>query len=260
MQIAPFALPSNPAVTIYLREATVADCEQFADTDARHNERLTTLILRALQSSPEHFSDPIEWTVQDRQLAAFWYHAHTTDDPSIHLPYDCPHCGEHHDALVPLTDIAGQYQPIKGLPYRFIEHDGERYAVAPLDGHAAEELEGLRAQLPDDPQSAEYQRLTAIIKRHELVASLALPDEKRTRDARISAIEKMVRALPLRSALALHRKAKDAQADMTHGLPSVMVDGELLITAPPVACDKEAGLTTRLRFPVQWGHYLPRLW
>lgn len=260
MQIAPFALPSNPAVTIYLREATVADCEQFADTDARHNERLTTLILRTLQSSPEHFSDPIDWTAQDRQLAAFWYHAHTTDDPSIHLPYDCPHCGEHHDALVPLTDIAQQYQAIQGLPYRFIEHEGERYAVKPLDGHAIEELEGLRAQLPDDTQSAEYQRLSAVIKRHSLVASLELPDEKRPRDPRISAMEKTVRALSLSSAHALHRKADAALAEMAHGLPSVIVDGETLITAPPAACDKEAGLTTRLRFPVQWGDYLPRLW
>lgn len=260
MQIPPLSLPSNSAVTIYLREASVADCEQFADTDARHNERLSTLIFRTLQSSPEHYSDPADWTAQDRQLIAFWYYAHTTDDTSIHLPYDCPHCGEHHDALVQLTEIAEQYRSIQGLAYRFIEHDGQRYMVKPLDGHAMEELEGLRAELPDDVNSADYRRVEAVIKRHSLVACLFLPDEKRPRDTRIRVMEKMVRSLPISSANALNAKVEGALAEMEHGLPSAIVDGETLITAPPVECDKEAGRSTRLRFPVQWSHYLPRLW
>lgn len=260
MQVAPFSLPSAPGVTIYLREATVADCEQFADTDSRHDERLTTMVLRALQSSPEHFSDPIDWTASDRQLAAFWYYAHTTDDPSMHLPYDCPHCGEQHDALVPLTDIAEQYQAIKGLPYRFIEHDGERYAVHPLDGHAVEELEGLRAELPDDANSAEYNRLQAVIRRHELVASLAAPDDTRPREARIRDIERAVRTMSLGSARALHQKVQQSLDDMEHGLPSAVSDGEVLLLSPPLTCEQEAGHSTRLRFPVQWSNYIPRLW
>ncbi|MDX5979652.1 hypothetical protein [Vreelandella alkaliphila] len=260
MQIPPFSLPSNPAATIYLREATVADCEQFADTDARHDERLSTLVLRTLQSSPEHYSDPLDWTASDRQLAAFWYHAHTTNDPSIHLPYSCPHCGQEHDALVKLTDIAALYAPMQGLAYRRIEHEGEEYEVRPLDGHAMEELEELRAGLPESSDSHDYRRLTAVIKRHELVASLAGLNETRVRDVRIADIERKVRAMTQRSATELHRKVQDAQASMAHGLPSIIVEGETLIVTPPIACDKEAGRTTRLRFPFFWSDYLPRLW
>jgi hypothetical protein len=260
MQIPPFSLPSNPATTIYLREATVADCEQFADTDVRHDERLSTLVLRTLQSSPEHYSEPLDWTARDRQLAAFWYHAHTTNDTSIHLPYSCPHCGDEHDALVQLTEIAALYSPIQGQAFRHIEHDGKQYEVRPLDGHAMEELEALRAELPGDPKSADYRRLLAIIKRHELVASLADIDEKRVRDVRIGEVERMVRALPHSKALALHGLVIEAQEQMAHGLPSIISEGETLIFTPQIPCDKEAGRSTRLRFPFLWGDYLPRLW
>ncbi|MGP9633788.1 hypothetical protein ACT3R7_12045 [Halomonas sp. AOP43-A1-21] len=263
MQIPPISLPSNPAVTIYLREATVADCEQFADTDARHDERISTLVLRTLQSSPEHYSDPLDWTASDRQLAAFWYHAHTTNDPSIHLPYSCPHCGEEHDALVKHTEIAALYTPMQGQAYRNIEHEGQEYEVRPLDGHAMEELEELRAGLPADVESREYRRLSAVIKRHELVASLTDKNEKaekRVRDVRITEMERKVRAMTHRSALELHRKVSEAQAAMAHGLPSVISEGQTVLLTSPVECDKEAGRTTRLRFPFLWSDYLPRLW
>lgn len=260
MQIPPFALPSNPAATIYLREATVADCEQFADTDVRHDERLSTMVMRTLQSSPEHYSEPLDWTASDRQLAAFWYHAHTTNDTSIHLPYSCPHCGEQHDALVQLTEIAALYRPIQGQAFRHIDFDGKQYEVRPLDGHAMEELETLRAELPDDPGSAEHRRLLAVIKRHELVASLSDVNDQRVRDVRISEMEREIRKLANSKAHTLHDRVVEAQAQMAHGLPSIISEGETLIFTPQIPCDKEAGRSTRLRFPFLWGDYLPRLW
>lgn len=258
MQIPPFALPSNPAITIHLREATVADCEQFADSDRQHEERVATTVLRALQSNPEAYSDPIGWSVDDRVLAAFWYHAHTATDSSIHLPYTCPNCGEPHDALVNLTELADYYQPIQGRPYRDLTHEGESYRVVPLDGYAAEELEGLRAEA-GEPGTAEHERMMAIIERHRIVASLVPADFKGVRDQRIAEVEERIRRMPLSQFEALREKVDAAQVSMAHGLPTAVTDGEVLLVTPPIPCEKEAGQNTRLRFPFQWGDYLPRL-
>lgn len=258
MQIPPFSLPSNPAVSVHLREATVADCEQFADSDGRHEERVATTVLRTLQANPEAYSEPLDWTADDRILAAFWYHAHTATDTSIHLPYTCPHCGEHHDALVNLTDMAALYQPIKGRAFRFIEHDGQRYQVAPLDGHAMEELEQLQAEA-GEPDTPGHERIQAIIERHKIVAALTPDDFKGVRDTRINLMEQRIRAMPMSQFEALRREVESAQADMAHGLPSELAGSETLLVTPPMTCDQEAGHNTRLRFPVQWGDYLPRL-
>lgn len=259
MQIPPFALPSNPSVSVHLREATVADCEQFADSDRQHEERVATAVLQALQSVPERYSDPLDWTADDRVLAAFWYHAHTATDSSIHLPYACPHCGQSHDALVNLTDMAQHYQPIRGHAFRQIQHGGETYRVTPLDGHAAEELEELRAQAGEEPGSADHERVMAIIERHRIVASLVPDDFKGVRDTRISMVEHRVRAMSLSDFDELRSKVDAAQEDMAHGLPTELVDGEILLVTPPMECEKEAGHNTRLRFPFQWGDHLPRL-
>lgn len=258
MAIPPFTLPSNPGQSIHLREATVADCEQFADTDPRHAERVTTLILRTLQSDPAGFVDPLTWTREDRAVAAFWYFAHTSEDTSLHLPYACPHCGEQHDALQQFTELAAAYQPIKGLPHRFILHKDQRLKVIPLDGYAAEELELLRAQAdPDDPQSV--QRANALCTRHEVVASIQPDTFQGSRDARIERMEAWVRDLPLSEFKALRAQVQAMQADMQHGLPTVSEHGELFILSAPQPCDKEAGHTTRLRFPFFLRDYLPRL-
>lgn len=259
MQIPPFALPSNPERQITFREATVADCEQFADSNPAHSERLTTKILNALQPVPEHYSNSGEWTIEDRVVAVFWYYSHTTIDTSIHLPYICPHCGGEHDALVELSKIAEGYQSIQGASYRLIEHNGEQYEVRPLNGYAAEELEILKAEAGDDKKSANYSRVEAIMRRHQVVSSMRPVEFRGTRDSLIKKMEKLVREMPLSSFEQLRKKVAEKHKEMTHGLPCESSDGRTLLITPPVGCDKEAGKTTRLRFPFLSSDYLPRL-
>lgn len=258
MKIPPFALPSSPGVSVRLREATVADCEQFADSDPAHEERVASAVLNTLQSDPAAFTDAQDWTAEDRVLAAFWYHAHTATDTSIHLPYSCPHCGEPHDALVNLTELAEHYRPIRGRALRHLEHDGEQFEVRPLDGHAMEELEQLRAQA-GEPGTADHSRTMAIIERHRLVACLTPVGFQGVRDSRVELIERWVREMGMRDFEVLREKVTAALADMTHGLPTELADGEILLVTPPIECEKEAGHTTRLRFPFLWGDHLPRL-
>jgi len=258
MSIPPFNLPSDPGTTVHLREATVADCEQFADTEPGHTERVASTVLNTLQADPAAFTDARDWTADDRILAAFWYHAHTATDTSIHLPYGCPHCGDEHDALIHLNDLAAGYRAIQGRAYRNIEHDGQTLEVRPLDGHAMEEIEQLRSEA-GEPGTADYERIMALIERHRIVAALTPPDYQGVRDSRIADMERVVRGLTLSRFEALRESVEAAWRDMAHGLETELVDGECLLLTPPVNCDQEAGHNTRLRFPVRWGDYLPRL-
>ena len=62
--IAEFQLPSNPKVTVKLREATVAEAIDFSAVDPRAEETATTLFLNTVQEEPA--VDAGLWTGEDR--------------------------------------------------------------------------------------------------------------------------------------------------------------------------------------------------
>ncbi|MBE0505917.1 MAG: hypothetical protein IBX50_04245 [Marinospirillum sp.] len=257
MQIPPLQLPSNPEKIIYLREATVEDCEYFAETDSSAEESLATEVLSLLQSSPDKYVDPRTWTADDRRLAAFWYFIATSTDTTIHAPYECPHCGHEHDPLIEMKDLGKNYMPITGRPWRDIEHEGKKLKVVPHDGFLMEELESLRMQM--DGQSDNKQ--LAIIKRHDLVGTLIEHGDTAVRDRRIEIMEKWVRSLPLTSFLTLKEKRDAALDSMRHGLTTGIHDGRLFIWIT-VHCEEkkdDVNASVRLRLPFRLGELLPRL-
>lgn len=261
MKIAPFQLPSNPEKTIYLREATVEDCEYFAETDADSEEMMTNEVMDLLQCEPEKYIDPREWTADDRRLAAFWYFIATNnDDTTIHAPYNCPHCGEDHDPLVDMKDIGKEYQSITGRPYREIEHEDKILRVVPRNGHLMTELEAIRMQAANNGDDVERRKSLAVIERHDLVGTL-IEDPNVSRDYRIPAIEKWVRSLSISSFKSLKSKRDGALEEMSHGLPTRLHEGRLFIMTT-VHCEnkrEDAGATVRLRLPFWLGEMLPRL-
>lgn len=257
MQIPPFQLPSNPERYVFLREATVADCEFFAETDDVNEEIMATQVLDLLQANPEKYIDPRTMTADDRRLAAFWYFISTSTDSTIHAPYVCPHCGEQHDPLVDMRDIGARYTPIQGRPWRNIEHEGRPLTVIPRNGYLMEELEGLRLEIDD----ASRGKTLAIIDRHDVVGTLQEPGATGSRDSQIEAMEKWVRGLSLTSYQELKAKRDAALESMRHGLNTTLVDGQLVIVTDPIPCETkgDAGATTRLRLPFRLGEMLPRL-
>lgn len=259
MQIPPFQLPSDPEKYVYLREATVEDCEYFAETEDDNEEVLATQVLDLLQTNPEKFIDPRTMTADDRRLAAFWYYISTSTDATIHTPYTCPHCGEIHDPLIDLRDIGARYTPIEGRPYRTIEHDGKTLIVKPRNGYLMQELEALRLQMD---KSGAQQKMKAVIARHDVVGTLTLPDDKRPRDTQVEEMEKWVRSLRLSSYQDLKDKRDAAIESMRHGLNTVVQDGQILLLTDPIQCEtkkEDASAVTRLRVPFRLGEMLPRL-
>lgn len=257
MQIPPFQLPSNPEKFIYLREATVEDCEFFAETDSDQEEVTATQVLDLLQSDPERYVDPRTMTADDRRLAAFWYFISTTHDTTIHAPYECPHCGEQHDPLIEMKEVGAQYRPITGRAWREIEHDGKQLRVIPQNGYLMEELEALRLQVDDSNRS----KMDAVIERHSLVGTLLEQGKTGDRDSQIEAMEKWVRSLTLRSYQELKAKRDDALAQMKHGLNTAIHGGEMVLLIDGLKCEKkeDPAAVTRLRFPFRMGEMLPRL-
>lgn len=257
MQIPPLQIPSTPDKYLSLREATVADCEYFAETDDSDEESMTTQVLELLQNSPESYVNPKVMTADDRRMAAFWYYVSTTTDTTIHAPYTCPHCGEQHDPLIDMRDIGAQYNPIAGRPFRTIEHEGRQLSVIPRNGYLMEELEGLRMQIDADKPG----RMLAIIERHDIVGTLKFNDMPDIRDQQIEAVEKWVRALPIASFYTLKEKRDEALDSMRHGLRTRIVQGQLNLVSDPIQCEKkgDAGATTTLLIPFRLGEMLPRL-
>lgn len=259
MQIQPFQLPSDPEKYVYLREATVEDCEFFAETDDDNEEVMATQVLDLLQTNAEKFIDPRTMTADDRRVAAFWYYISTATDSTIHTPYECPHCGQTHDPLIDLRDIGARYKPIEGRAYRTIEHDGKTLIVTPHNGYLMQELEGLRMQME---KSGQHKKMQAVIARHDVVGTLSLPDDKRPRDTRIEEMEKWVRSLSLTSYLDLKDKRDAMLESMRHGLQTIIQDGQILLLTDLIQCEtkkEDASAVTRLRVPFRLGEMLPRL-
>ena len=132
-------LPSNPSVTIRLRETTVADAIDFAGVQEGMEEAVTSLFLERLQDKAT-FTDPKKWTGEDRRLALFWYWMHTTDEFDPALSFECSVCGENHTVAVDLRQIANNYKVIQGKAERDVEFEDGTVIVRPLSGKAWKQL------------------------------------------------------------------------------------------------------------------------
>lgn len=238
MMIPSFTLPSQQGVTITLREATVSDLLDFADSDPAFEEKVTTLFLNRLQDKAT-FVDSKEWTVEDRRFALYWYWLHTTDDAEVAIKYECGHCGKTHTFLQDYRKIGDTYQSIKGLPERDIEIDGKRITVKPLNGGDAEIIEGMTL-LGDGRKERAKRRI-----------------ERLGRVANIPVAE--IAALTVKKFRILEASIEEALSDLQHGF-EIYVDGtQTSFVLPPHICPNNKEVQTRVRVLFRAYDFIPAL-
>ena len=258
-------LPSNPSVTIRLRETTVADAIDFAGVQEGMEEAVTSLFLERLQDKAT-FTDPKKWTGEDRRLALFWYWMHTTDEFDPALSFECSVCGENHTVAVDLRQIANNYKVIQGKAERDVEFEDGTVIVRPLSGESLEKIEMVRLELmdaikSDGTGSGKAKTLKARISLLKFMHSLEFSEEKGEDDP-IAFREKKILAMGQGAFIELADKVESAISEMEHGLPSLYEKGRIYLLTPSIPCTKtkhEKEVGTQLRLPFRNSDYIPRI-
>lgn len=257
-----FTLPSNPAVTVRMREALVSDALDFCDVAEGCEEVVTSLFLDRLQDKAS-WDDPRKWTGQDRRFVLYWYWLHTEKDLDIPLSFDCPVCGKRHTALVDGRSLAEKYRTITGKPERDIECDGDTVTVHPLLGADLEELEGLRLAIQAEAEThGENSRQAGLARARmavsEFVLSIRFASESAQNNAR-KYREHKIETMTMAEFYDLAEKVRAAQVEMEHGIESVVKDGQVYFLTPSVRCPEEDKEGPRLRLPFRYLDYIPRI-
>ena len=265
-----FCLPSDPAKSVRLAEATVADAIDFSEVDPLCEEEVTTLFLERLQAK-EKYTDPKNWTVEDRRYALFMYHLHTTQFADLPLTYACQPCSEAaghevtHTVSVKLAAMAEEYTPIAGKPLRDVVHEGHAVIVHPLLGVDAEIIEktrmGIIALEQEKNTIARKERSQLALLR--ILSCIDIPAlEGETEQERRKPVEKFILGMSTTEFQGFSTKVMNALAEMRHGLRSVFKEGRIRLETPPVRCpegkDKE-GPGIRLQFPFRAFDCIPRV-
>ena len=271
-----FTLPSNPAQTVRLREATVADVLDFTSVDPRCEEQATSLFLERVQEK-ENYSDPRLWTGEDRRFALFEYFVNTTREKTVPLSYQCSICGGRHTQDISFASILEGYTTLSGEPYREFVHEGHNIVVKPINGADLEMIERYHFDLSLTEDQLDEQNLSPVQLRNlteelrqkrtriymlRIICCLDMPylDENGTQASRREKVMKVVEGMPIREFKEFTEKAENALVELKHGLRSSYVDGQIALEIPDVRCDKNPEAPgILLRYPFRFGDVVPRL-
>ncbi len=269
--IAEFQLPSNPKVTVKLREATVAEAIDFSAVDPRAEETATTFFLNTVQEEPA--VDAGLWTGEDRRFALFQYHLNTTQERTMPVTFTCPRCGGTHTVDVSLSQIMAGYRPMQGEPFREVVLDGHNVRVMPPNGRGLELLERYRFDLeatqnmpvsnlsPSQALERENEIRKKIVRNKflRLLISIDVPSfQGSTPEERRPQVEELIKRLPAGMFQDFVTSVGDALADMRHGLATEWDDGELLMVFSGVHCpDEPTGEPFPLRFQFRAFSFIP---
>ena len=273
-----FFLPSNPSRKVRLREATVSEAIDFSSVDPDCEEEATSLFLEKVQEK-ELYSNPRDWTGEDRRYALFQYFVYTSTFKTIPLSYECSICGKRHVQDISLSSILDDYTPMNGESFRDFPHDGHNVVIRPLTGADLEDIEKYRYDLLLTEQllhsnsrqmsSADRKRLEAEIRaKHIRMAMLRvlccidMPylDERGTARSRRGEVEKKLKAMPAGEFREFMAKVDNALSEMRHGLRTAYVNGRIVLEIPDVRCDEHPELPgVLLRYPFRFGTVIPTL-
>lgn len=273
-----FGLPSNPKVKVRLREATVAEAIDFSSIDPDCEEEATSFFLEKVQEK-ETYTDPRNWTGEDRRYALFQYYVSTTTYKSIPLSYTCSICGQPHTQDIELKRILDNYTPITGEAARDFPHEGHNVIVRPLTGADLEDIEKYRYDMLIAQQKLEEYRAqlsTTEIKRVEaeirakkirmamlrIICCIDMPflDENSTPRGRRGQVEKTLKEMPAAQFREFMKKVDSAIIEMRHGLRTSYVDGRIMLEIPDVRCDLNPEAPgVLLRYPFRFGDVIPTL-
>lgn len=273
-----FSLPSNPEITVRLREATVADAIDFSAVDPECEEAATTLFLERVQVGPG-VSNPREWTGEDRRYALFTYFVNTTTYRAIPLTYTCSLCGKQHTQDIALSRILDEYTPIKDRALREFPWQGHNVCVRPLTGADLEDVEKYRYDLLLSEQALTERRgsisadeelrlQSAIMAKRvrmamfRILSCIDMPylDEHGTPRSRRGEVENVIKAMPASQFRDLVGRVENAIADMRHGLRTSYMNGRFYLEIPDVRCDENPELPgVLLHYPFRFVSVIPTL-
>lgn len=273
-----FNLPSNPEITVRLREATVADAIDFSGLDPDFEEKLTTLFLERVQEK-ETWSDPREWTGEDRRFALFQYFLNTTSHRTTPLDFECSVCGKQHTVDIELASIDENYTPMQGQAFREFPWQGHNVIVKPLNGGDLENIEKhryawlqcVRAAAmpkvrPEDKHRLELEarsKYVAMIM-YRCIAHVDMPhldtDPAATAQSRRPKVSEYIKAMSASDFKEFFERIEQALGEMRHGLQCEFHEGQVLLLVPGVKCDNhpEADAVT-LRWPFRFIAVIPTL-
>lgn len=276
--ICEFTLPSNPEVIVRLREATVADAIDFSSIDPECEEEATSLFLERVQEK-ENFSNPRDWTGEDRRYALFMYFIHTTTYKTIPMTYTCSICGKQHTQDISLAEIMNDYTPIKDQAFREFPWRGHNVVVRPMIGSDLEDAEKYRYELllAEREFEARREKLDASeVHRQQdmfrakrvrmamfrVLCCIDLPylDLKGTPRSRRGEVGNIITEMPASEFKDFARRVEDAIADMRHGLRTAYINGRIYLEIPDVRCDEQPeqpGIL--LHYPFRFGAVIPTL-
>lgn len=274
--ICEFTLPSDPSIKVRLREATVAEAIDFSSIDPDCEEEATSLFLEKVQEK-ETYSDPRQWTGEDRRYALFMYYVYTSAYPTIPLSYECSICGKQHTQDIDLKSILNDYTPMHGNKFREFVHEGHCVTVRPLTGADLEDLEKFRydleyaeAQLEerrDKMDSMSIKRAEAAIRAkrtrmamYRVICHVDMKwlDESGTPRSRRQKIEDYIKALPAKEFEQFMEKVEKAIQELRHGLRTIYMGGRIVLEIPDVKCDEQPEQSgVLLHFPFRFVSVMP---
>lgn len=276
--ICEFTLPSDPAVKVRLREATVAEAIDFSSIDPDCEEEATSLFLEKVQEK-ETYSDPRQWTGEDRRYALFMYYVYTSAYSTIPLSYECSICGKEHTQDIDLKGILDDYTPIQGNKFREFVHEGHNVTVRPLTGADLEDLEKFRYDLKvaeerleenrDKMDSMSIKRVESAImaKRTRMAMYRVLCcvdmrwlDENGTPRSRKQRVEDYIKALSAKDFEQFMGKVENALQELRHGLRTIYMHGHIVLEIPDVKCDEKPEQPgVMLHYPFRFGKVIPTI-
>lgn len=276
--ICEFTLPSNPAVKVRLREATVSEAIDFSAVDPDCEEEAASLFLDTVQDK-ETYSDPRQWTGEDRRYALFMYFVRTTQYNSISLTYECSICGKQHTQDIALTRILNDYTPMVGAPFREFPHQGHNVMVRPLAGADLEMLEKFRydliatedklANLRHTMQPKEIKQVEAEIRSKyvrmammRIICCVDMPwlAENSTPIGRRDMVRDKIITMPASEFREFMQRVDAAIMEMRHGLRTTYIKGRIMLEIPDVQCDlhpEEPGVL--LHYPFRFSRVIPTI-
>ncbi len=262
MQIPDFQLPSNKEIIVRMREATVSDAIDFSGLSEHMEEAATTLFLDRLQDKAK-WTNPKDWTAEDRRFALFWYWLNTEKDHDIALTFDCPVCGEQHTQLINYRQFADTYKPIEGRPEREREFQGKKITVKPINGAGMEALETLRtvvslSEAEHGKDSGQARQARTRLALTELVLMVRWEDEPKENGQAIR--ERRIEQMTITDFQDFATTVYSALAEMKHGLDCEVTEGKVVLLSQPIKCpNRPQEVGTRLRVPFRIDKYIPRI-
>ncbi len=263
MKIQEYTLCENGETKVGFNEPTVRDCFQFSDLNPKLEQKAVTDYLNHMMAEGQE-QDARNWTVFDRQTALVWIYVLSRDDKTVLQKYDCQHCNEEHSTPLNLADLFSNLTLAERSMREPFEIENLKGVIVPLRGYAMEHLEQLQNQRDSHPvNSKAYKLCDADVYLYRIAHSIELEDDDLTLSYDKRADERVERFLELslssKSFQRLTAKIRQVASEMRHGLPCVIRDGQVLLTAEEHECPNKEGVKTRLMLPFQVIDYMPSL-